>query len=185
MEIAKRIQHIIDEHGLTASAFADRIGIQRSGLSHIFSGRNKPSLDLVMKIIEEFPGVRVEWLLWGKEPMTVSAATGSDTPSVDTGVNNKKKRSTPKDKITGVTSPKENREESSVFTDVTTGEKITQEAGEAKEATEPDKMAEEHLAAQKAQVAPGGQRTEGEHPADIKGVIVLHKNGTFSHYSPE
>jgi len=66
MEISERIQLLIEKHKLTASSFADRVGIQRSGLSHLFSGRNKPSLDLVMKIIEAFPDTQVEWLLWGK-----------------------------------------------------------------------------------------------------------------------
>jgi transcriptional regulator with XRE-family HTH domain len=66
MEISERIQLLIEKHRLSASSFADRIGIQRSGLSHLFSGRNKPSLDLIMKIIEAFPDTSVEWLLWGK-----------------------------------------------------------------------------------------------------------------------
>ncbi len=64
--ITDRIKTIMDAHGLSASAFADIIKIQRSGISHIFSGRNKPSLDLILKIIEAFPDVTPEWLLLGK-----------------------------------------------------------------------------------------------------------------------
>ena len=53
-------------YGLSASVFADKMGVQRSGLSHLMSGRNKPSLDFVMKIIENFPEVDFYWLLNGK-----------------------------------------------------------------------------------------------------------------------
>jgi len=62
----KRLQQIIDFYSLSASAFADKIGVQRSSISHILSGRNKPSLDFVMKILSSFPEVDLYWLLNGK-----------------------------------------------------------------------------------------------------------------------
>jgi len=65
-DFSKRLQNIIDFHSLSASAFAERIGVQRSSISHILSGRNKPSLDFVLKIIQEFPDVELQWLLKGK-----------------------------------------------------------------------------------------------------------------------
>lgn len=61
-----KLQTILDYYSLTASAFADKIGVQRSSLSHLLSGRNKPSLDFVLKISEEFPEVDLYWLLQGK-----------------------------------------------------------------------------------------------------------------------
>lgn len=67
--ITERIQAIIRHHGLTASAFADKLGVQRSGMSHIFSGRNKPSLDLVIKILDTFPEISIDWLLKGEGEM--------------------------------------------------------------------------------------------------------------------
>lgn len=60
-----RINTILDYYSLSASAFADALGVQRSGLSHLMSGRNKPSLDLVMKISETYPEVNLYWLLNG------------------------------------------------------------------------------------------------------------------------
>ncbi|MFO7723437.1 MAG: helix-turn-helix transcriptional regulator [Bacteroidales bacterium] len=65
MTITERIREIIEKKGLTASSFADKLGVQRSGMSHIFSGRNKPSLDLIMKIAEVFPDVDIGWLVLG------------------------------------------------------------------------------------------------------------------------
>lgn|SRR3989338_8263719 len=51
---------------LTASSFADEIGIKRSNLSHVLSGRNKPSLDFLAKIITHFPNVNASWLITGE-----------------------------------------------------------------------------------------------------------------------
>ncbi len=62
----KRIKTILDYYQLTASMFADKIGVQRSSISHMLSGRNKPSLDVILKITSEFPEVDMYWLLYGK-----------------------------------------------------------------------------------------------------------------------
>lgn len=63
---AKRLQKVMDEYDLNATSFADAIDVGRSSISHIISGRNKPSLEFVMKIIEAFPEVELYWLLNGK-----------------------------------------------------------------------------------------------------------------------
>jgi transcriptional regulator with XRE-family HTH domain len=65
-DFIKRLEIILDYYSYSASAFADKMGVQRSGLSHLLSGRNKPSLDFVMKIAENFPEVDLYWLLQGK-----------------------------------------------------------------------------------------------------------------------
>ncbi|OZV68548.1 helix-turn-helix domain-containing protein [Winogradskyella aurantia] len=65
-EFAKRLQKVIDHYDETASGFAERIGVQRSSISHILSGRNKPSLDFVMKVLGAYPEVELYWLLNGK-----------------------------------------------------------------------------------------------------------------------
>ena len=64
-EIVHRIQKIMNENELSASSFADRIGVQRSSISHILSGRNKPSLDFLAKIEDNFEEVSFSWLLKG------------------------------------------------------------------------------------------------------------------------
>jgi len=66
MSIQERIQMILKMHNLTPSAFADIIGIQRSSVSHVITGRNKPSLDFLEKIIRNFPRVNAHWLLTGQ-----------------------------------------------------------------------------------------------------------------------
>ena len=65
-DFTKRLQKVIHFYGLSASSFAEKIGVQRSSISHILSGRNKPSLEFVMKILSSFPEVDLYWLLNGK-----------------------------------------------------------------------------------------------------------------------
>ena len=65
-DFIKRIESILEYYSLTASSFADKISVQRSSMSHLLSGRNKPSLDFIMKLVEEFPEVSLEWILNGK-----------------------------------------------------------------------------------------------------------------------
>ena len=64
-DFVKRLETIFDYYGLTASSFADKINVQRSSVSHLLSGRNKPSLDFIMKLIESFPEVDLLWILNG------------------------------------------------------------------------------------------------------------------------
>ena len=64
-DFIKRLEIILDYYGLNSSSFADKIGVQRSSMSHLLSGRNKPSLDFVMKILEVFPEVDLYWILNG------------------------------------------------------------------------------------------------------------------------
>lgn len=65
-EFIKRLEIVLDYYNLSASAFADKISVQRSSLSHLLSGRNKPSLDFIIKVIEVFPEVDLYWFLNGK-----------------------------------------------------------------------------------------------------------------------
>ncbi|MGF1556662.1 helix-turn-helix domain-containing protein [Paucihalobacter sp.] len=65
-EFSKRLEKVIQYYGESASSFADNIGVQRSSISHILSGRNKPSLDFVMKVLTSYPEVELYWLLNGK-----------------------------------------------------------------------------------------------------------------------
>ncbi|WP_298534075.1 helix-turn-helix transcriptional regulator [uncultured Algibacter sp.] len=65
-DFIKRLQKVIDYYGESASSFAEKIGVQRSSISHILSGRNKPSLDFILKVLAAFPEVDLYWLFNGK-----------------------------------------------------------------------------------------------------------------------
>ena len=64
-EFTERLQKVIAFYDETASGFAEKIGVQRSSISHILSGRNKPSLDFVMKILNTYSEVDLYWLMNG------------------------------------------------------------------------------------------------------------------------
>lgn len=65
----ERIIQIIQKEGLSNAEFAERIGVSVSSLSHIFNGRNNPSLELVMRIHKACPYVNLNWLLYGEGQM--------------------------------------------------------------------------------------------------------------------
>lgn len=67
MSIADRLKKFIATEKLSKSAFAEKIGIQRSTLAHFFSGRNKPSSDFFLKIKESYPELDLNWLISGKK----------------------------------------------------------------------------------------------------------------------
>ncbi len=65
-EFSKRLKKVLEYYQLSASAFAEKINVQRSSISHLLSGRNKPSLDFVLKVLQTFDEVELYWLLNGK-----------------------------------------------------------------------------------------------------------------------
>ena len=65
-DFIKRLHKVMDYYGESASSFAEKIGVQRSSISHILSSRNKPSLDFVLKVLSAFPEVDLYWLFNGK-----------------------------------------------------------------------------------------------------------------------
>jgi len=64
----KRFKEILEDNNITASALADELEIQRSSISHLLSGRNKPSLDFILKLLKKFPEINMYWLLNGADP---------------------------------------------------------------------------------------------------------------------
>jgi len=69
ISLVDRIKLLIEDKELSPSAFADAIDIQRSSISHILSGRNNPSLDIVQKILNKYPNINSAWLLTGRGKM--------------------------------------------------------------------------------------------------------------------
>lgn len=74
-----RIKQTIEYSQLSASAFADTIGISRSGLTHLLTGRNQPSLDVARKILAKYPEISTEWLIMGMGDMFRSDEAGDSS----------------------------------------------------------------------------------------------------------
>ncbi|MBQ6084113.1 MAG: helix-turn-helix transcriptional regulator [Bacteroidales bacterium] len=73
MELIKdRLAHILRAKNLTATQFAEKMEIQPSNVSHLLNGRNKPSLDFLIKLKEIFPEYSFDWIILGKKPITIN-----------------------------------------------------------------------------------------------------------------
>ena len=123
----EKLLNLMKSEQLTASKLAELLDIQPSGISHILSGRNKPSFDLVQKILRRFPRVNPDWLLLDKDEMyrtinvesqpTISqsisteenldgAMQQSPVSGMTTSAANSTNASTPAQQITAAFSPK-------------------------------------------------------------------------------
>jgi len=76
----ERLNKLLELEELSPSQFADRLGVQRSGISHVLNGRNKPSLDLISKILRSFPDIDPDWLILSiGEPYRKEKGSGNNT----------------------------------------------------------------------------------------------------------
>jgi len=80
--MVNRVKKLLEIEQLSPSQFADEINLQRSSLSHVLSGRNKPSLDFVMKIKERFSEVSLDWLIFGEGNIFLSHEVKDDAKSI-------------------------------------------------------------------------------------------------------
>ena len=70
-----RIKNWMESEGLKSSEFADNIGVNRATISHILSGRNKPSIDFFEKLLHAYPSLSSNWLITGIGYMTTQKET--------------------------------------------------------------------------------------------------------------
>ena len=154
-DFIKRLEIILDYYSLNASSFADKIGVQRSSLSHLLSGRNKPSLDFILKIMEVFPEVDLYWILNGKGTFPKSEFESETNSTSSTPFLNKPittiKIETPPDLFSEKNPNSKNRIEE-ILPNNFSNSKIT-----------PTQKKEE----------------------EIDRIIIFYANGTFKTYSPE
>ena len=78
----ERLETLMRHEGLSLSQFANEINIQGSTLSHIMNGRNNPSLDVVKRILDRFPSINPDWLIFGREPMRRQISKSQEIPSL-------------------------------------------------------------------------------------------------------
>ncbi len=93
-DFAKRLEKILEYYSISATAFSEQIDFNRSTISHILSGRNKPSLEFVMKVVQEFPEVELYWLLNGKGTFPAQQETSLEISRSETTVPAPKKNTT-------------------------------------------------------------------------------------------
>lgn len=156
----ERIQAIIKKEGITPSRFADIIGVQRSGISHILSGRNKPSLDFLNKVLIHFPNISGDWLITGQGEMLK---------------NKVEKRSFKQLTIPGRATPEPKREEETI-------EPISDNKVELMREEVHTAPKQPHAAAQSVIDKPELFTASGK---KIERILVFYDDKTFREYSPE
>jgi transcriptional regulator with XRE-family HTH domain len=153
-DFVKRLEIILDYYALNASGFADKIGVQRSSMSHLLSGRNKPSLDFVLKILEVFPDVDLYWILNG---------TGSFPKIEDEKIIKKSESSLELEKTVTLTSSDENIVRGDLFSETLYKEEIKPQN-------------KTNIEIQNSVL----NSDEGQ----IEKIVFFYKNGTFKVYHP-
>lgn len=89
MNLNEKIKQILADKNISPSHFADEIGIQRSSVSHILAGRNKPSLDIVQKVIKRFPELGMNWILEDEDLPEIKAELSPIAPEQPRSESNK------------------------------------------------------------------------------------------------
>ncbi len=166
-----RILLVLKIKNLSPSKFADEIGIQRSSMSHIMSGRNLPSLDLILKILQKFKDINSEWLIQGIGPMLKSGQI--DLFNID--------HPKPKEDVMAedlvIAPPEPILEAINVVVD-TIDIKEEQEK-EPKVATHPVEKTEN-----KTIIEENTSKNVAPVLMEIEKVVILYKNNTFKEYHP-
>jgi transcriptional regulator with XRE-family HTH domain len=154
-DFIKRLEIILDYYGLSASSFADKVGVQRSSLSHLLSGRNKPSLDLILKMVQNFPEIDLYWILNGKGDFPKSDnKIVADLPS---SFQNTEDYIKAKDSV----------QQPSLFTDKVVDAK--------------NPVFEKKL----ENFSNTGNLEEYKNRSEIERIVIFYKNGTFKNFLPE
>lgn len=161
--IADRIRILMHFKKLTATQFAEIINVQRSSVSHVLSGRNKPSLDFIQKIVNEFPEVNFEWLINGKGSFKKNTNVTPSGPAIDTNV-----KPLVSSNVTPVTNP---ISKPLLKTDTTVNKEISNPPTSGE--TKPTK---------KLPSTPVIK--EKSNNKTIERIVVFYTDGTFENYSP-
>ena len=174
MELNNRIQKIIQYSMLTASEFADEIGVQRSNISHIISGRNKPSLDFIIKIKDRFPEIQWEWIIEGKGEMTKS--TLSPTSLQENKINfSEKEKNSETDLFSIINSPSYPTTENKSIPNPL-GLNISAPNIEKEKINDSQTLEEESILSE--------NNNNQNSKTKIKKIIILYENGKFEAYEP-
>ncbi|MES2573724.1 MAG: helix-turn-helix transcriptional regulator [Bacteroidota bacterium] len=154
-DFIKRLEIILEYYSLNASTFADKIGVQRSSLSHLLSGRNKPSLDFILKILDIFPDVDLYWILNGKGTFPKSEFDNGNFVISPTPINNNQIVETKIEKTVDLFS-----EEIPISKNSIEEKKINNFTNTPISAID-------------------------KNSSEIDRIVIFYKNGTFKTYSPE
>jgi len=183
-----RIQKIIQLKKLNSSAFADQVGVPRSTISHILSGRNNPSLEFVQKVLDTFPEIRTSWLVRGEGHMLKATNTlfpdeEYDELAAETMLSDAKVHGEPE--VVKEIRKEEDSEESKPFSekDIRSQETVKLE----KTKTEEDKKAIEkaRIPAEMPEHAHKDMKKFDSDQIKTLRVLMFYSDGSFSEHFPK
>ena len=203
----RRFQTILDLENLSPAQLADRLGVQRSGISHILSGRNKPSFELLQRVVQSFPEISAEWLITGNgKPLkeqnqaaasgaasgAASSATSSATSGATSGTANSRTSGTTPSTTPGSTNSSTNSRSSGTISGATPPFEGLFNSSEA--ATEPQIPAQtsdiEGIEDEISDFQPLQSSIFDANPANdrekraLKRVILIYNDNTFEELLP-
>ncbi|KPE50693.1 helix-turn-helix transcriptional regulator [Chryseobacterium indologenes] len=178
MSLNERISKVIEYSAFTPSEFADEIDVQRSSISHITSGRNKPSLEFIIKIKSRFPEILWDWLITGEGEMLKSELP--ETIDLQTEKLDDQPKPTPLPDLFTMMSDDEDPEPTEVPSEPT-------KSGPRESFIPPASTTEKNLTdsqrlenSQEQIIA----QTIGNQSNKIKRIVLFYENGKFESFEP-
>ena len=173
MNERERIELLMKCYDLTPSQFADKTGIQRASVSHIISGRNKPSLEVMLKIYDAFPEVDMKWLMMGvgEVPVRKSVQAVEKTAS---------------ETLFAESNSQQSRDEAPLFSSVGMERAVVEE--EKPRRVVAPKSSERSVADTRAKRSLGGRMAQMaalQPDKKIKEVRIYYSDGTYETLIPE
>ncbi|MCF8358663.1 MAG: helix-turn-helix domain-containing protein [Prolixibacteraceae bacterium] len=167
---------------LTASKFADTIGVKRSNISHLLNGRNQPSYAFIQKVLEVFTNVNSRWLITGQGKMyekPIVAEVPKKQPDdlfSETKTDNLHKT---------IENENVEKEEDTVNNDLTAPTKPDKPGPPEKLATNNEIEKEENEAEKDEDIKAMNREAVGESKKkSIAKVLIFYENDTFKEYNP-
>lgn len=172
----ERLKQFLTMEGLSPAKFADTMEIQRSGISHLLSGRNKPSFEFIQKILTAYPNLNPEWLILGKgKPYKDNYSSATPSPLTFSVPNEQKKAATvPSDLFS--TEEDEETEDLPIFETETELQAELQESTITEEFIKPE-IPSELSENQKSCFEPA--TVQEKHSKKISRITVFYNDGTF------
>ena len=162
----EKIEKILLYLGISPSQFADDLGVQRSGISHILSERNKPSLEFIQKVLLKYKEINPEWLMTGKGEMLRGSVQRSLFSLTPEQISNPVSQETPLEnkKVDAIVSEQKQ-------IDLTTSTIISENPAIPHESN--------------TVVTSKIETIFGDNNKEIEKIVLFYKDKTFSVYKPE
>lgn len=167
----ERLAFLIENDKQSMTSFAEKIGAKRANVSHLLSGRNKPSLEFILKIKEAYPQTNLNWLLNGDEQFSPNENSKSKTQTID---NTTKSSQAPCNDLQGKSENNYSENSAPISKEV-----HTQEKKNSSNTTKQAKSIEQ----QNPQFDPNQNILNSfTSTSEIEQIVVFYKDGTFKQF---